>query len=314
MEANKTIAPDIIIDGKGKFKEFAKSKLYDLIAVGLVASMLALVLDVLQIKELTLKTFGDTLIEFVPFYLVALLLNVNYYNKGVYSGKLTDGFRRTVSCYSEYVNKLTGDKVTKLPSFCNYYNEKSLKDLQEAILKPEGLTVKIFEEGYTNEYGNKIAPLKTMCRRELKTMYSKDAIKAVRKAKRTKVNGVNNNFLLGNYNSADATDLGPSERELKHKRTRGFAVGYVFSLGIIMLIGLRDIMQWNWMSVVLILFKLLYVICRAVIRYFDGYEDITVNVTNHISRKTDILKEYDAWYAMKLNNFNNNPGIKPEGF
>jgi len=40
----------------------------------------------------------------------------------------------------------------------------------------------------------------------------------------------------------------------------------------------------------------LYTLCRSYTKYFNGYNDITNDVANHITRKTDILKQFDDWY------------------
>lgn len=290
--------PDEVMDGKNKVNKFLKNGIYDFVAIGLIAAMLALILDVLKLKELSLDSFLDLVIGFVPLYLVALLLNVTYYNKGVRAGKYTDGFITIIDYYSQKVDDLSGEKLIQLPIFCEDYNNKALLTLQATVLKKISIDIDLFDKGCAEK---KQRPLKVLTRKELKALYNKNIAKTIRKASKMTVCGINNNVLLGNYNSADKTNLGPNEKQLKKRRTAGYGAGYVFSLALLTVISIKNILNWNWWGIVLILFKLLYIVCKALLRYFEGYEDIVNHLSNHISRKTDILKEYDAWYDNNVN-------------
>lgn len=60
-------------------------------------------------------------------------------------------------------------------------------------------------------------------------------------------------------------------------------------------------MEWGWVGVIFVIFKLLYIVARSYMQYFDGYQDITVSLVNHISRKTDIIKEFESEYPSTSN-------------
>jgi hypothetical protein len=62
------------------------------------------------------------------------------------------------------------------------------------------------------------------------------------------------------------------------------------------MMGVKDVLEWGWMGAFLLLFKMLYILCRSYMKYFEGFDDINIRLVNHISRKTDVLKEFDYWY------------------
>ena len=55
---------------------------------------------------------------------------------------------------------------------------------------------------------------------------------------------------------------------------------------------MKNIADWGWGGLVLVLFKVLYTFARSYTSYFQGYNDMTIDLTNHLARKTDVLKMY----------------------
>lgn len=305
MNKNKQIDVGAMAnEGKQKVTDFAKSKVFDLIGIGLIVAMLALILGVLEIKELTKQRILSILIEFVPFYLAALALTLNYYTKGSFAGKGTSSFKKTVEDYSNRVNGLTGQKIELLDDFCVYYNNKALQQMQDNELKKVAITHDRFNIVTHDKNGNELAPLKTLTRKELKQLYNKRIVKIIIKCQKMTVKGIHSNILLGNSTLKDTTDLGHTEKELKTINTAKYALAYVFSIGFMVLIGLKNILEWGWMGLLLVAFKVIYVVCRSIMRYFDGYNTIVNQVKNHISRKTDIIKEYEDWYEQHKDEYN----------
>lgn len=282
------------ITGKDKLLDFVKSKMFDLIAVAVVISMILLTLGVLELREVTLKTAINIILEWIPFYLCAVLLNTNFYKKGVFNGKQKDTFTKIVDTYSDLVNKLTGAQLEYLPDFCIKYNADALRQLQEVALKRLSISYELFNEG-----NDKCKPLKIMTKKQLEQLYDKHIAKQICKVIKMRVKGINPNTLLGSTNSSDPTDLGQDEGELRKKRMIKYATGYIFSIGFMTLIAVKNILEWGWAGLLFAAFKILYVFARSYLRYFEGYEDIVVKVANHISRKTDILKEFVSWEENK---------------
>lgn len=283
----QTTVTDVVITGVDKTKTFVKNNMYDFIAIGLVLAMIIVVLDIFGKRDATWESITNLIIAFVPFYFVAVVLNVNYYNKGIHNGKLSQIFTDTITEYSKKAN-LTGDQVDTLPEFCEYYNNRARQGFQEVILQKEGISFAKFNNGER--------PLKQWSRKELKEKYTRNVVKCILKAKAVKVKRINTNILLSNVNSPDITNIGLDEKQLKSKRKAGYVFWYIVIILLLGLIVLKDVQDWNWLSLALVIFKILYVFCRSLLRYFEGYEDITSNIVNHITRKTDILKQYRAWY------------------
>ena len=91
-------------ENKTKAKSFVKNKVYDIIGIGLVMALCALILDILQINILTKESILSTIADWIQFYMTSTLLSSNYYDKGIANGKITDKFVGIVSEYSSTVS------------------------------------------------------------------------------------------------------------------------------------------------------------------------------------------------------------------
>ena len=292
-KTNNTSA-DLFLEKKHKVTNIVKNKIFDVVAILTVVIMSLISLGALELRDITLETIADIFIEAFPFYLAATMLSRNYYTKGTYVGKEQDTYVIAGKYYSEQVIKLDGKALTILPVFCREYNDKVLKNMQEAILHSAALTMKQF-----HEYDDKAkAPLKIVPYKNVKNLYGPVVAKAVEKCKKAKIKGLNPNVLLSNLNNPDGTDLGYNEKELAKKRTYTYAISYLFAMLFMSLIAIKSILDWGWIGVFITLFKLAFVVLSALTRYFEGYEDITVSVVDHLYRKSDVLKEFDYWRSL----------------
>lgn len=280
----------------------AKDRMFDLIAIGLVSCVALLNLGAIGLRNITVLEIFNILLEAVPFYLASVTLALTFYKKGVYNGKTVDVFIDIVKNYSHRVNKLTGKQLDILCDFCVEYNEKALRIGQSNILR----TVAIKYDRYINPQitkdGKEIKPLCQMSKEELEKNYGERVAEYVLKANKLKVKGLNANNLLGNDDYWDITDLGKNEQELLKQHAKSYAMSFAASTLLLTVMTIKDIMSWGWVGFVLIAFKLLFIFCRCYFEFFKGYEDITIKVVNHISRKTDVLKQYDYWYYEKYPN------------
>lgn len=277
-----------------------KSHVFDVIALGLVAAIGLLNLGAIEIKDLT-KEYINIVLEAIPFYIGSVALALNYYKKGVYAGKSSKSFNDIVSCYSAKVNTLVGKQIDKLNDFCSYYNKKALRLKQETILQNVAIS---FERFDCPTDGSK--PLKIMSDEELIKEFGEVIAKAIIEAKNVKVKGINTNVLLGNNHVDDVTDLGKSEQEMLKTRSKEYSIVNFASILVMSMMGVKDILEWGWMGAFLLVFKMLYILCRSYMKYFEGYDDITVKLSNHMSRKIDILKEFDYWYEDNFGTIGNN--------
>lgn len=289
----ETTLAEQVVNAKSRATDFVKNKMFDLIAVAIAISMLALSLGVLELREINLREIANIVLETLPFYLSTILLNNNYYMKGTYAGKATKSFKAIVTAYSNRVNHLSGMQIKLLPEFCDAYNSEALIKLQSAILRREALTIDQFNVDYVDADGSH-GPLKALSKHELIHLIGEERAKVVKAAKAVKVKGISSNILLGNSTDIDTTNLGPNERETANRRRLKQSVTSFLSIFVLMLIVVRDTSSWGWVGIVLVVFKLLYILARSYMRYFEGYQDITVSLANHISRKTDIIKQFES--------------------
>ena len=279
-------------ENQKRFRTFAKSKAFDLIAVGLIITISLLSLGAIELRELTWKSIINIILETVPFYLGAISLALNYYKKGVFAGKSTQSYVDTIKSYSTQVNDLSGEQLDYLNDFCYEYNNKALQIRQENLLRPLAISYTRFNKGTED-----VEPLKITSQEDLLKTYDKDIVEEIQKAKTLTVKGISPSILLGNHYTDDITDLGPNERELLKSRTKQYAQMYMMSVFVMSLMAVKNVMEWGWMGFILVAFKVIYILCRSYMKYFEGFEDMTERVTTHISRKVDVLKQYSYWFS-----------------
>lgn len=292
MNKLKMPIEEAVQNGKSKTMVELKKSAFDLIAVAIGAALVLASLDVFNLVDLGKMTIGEFVMSWVPYFLATTLLTMDMYKKGVFVGKSTAKFESVVESYSSLVNGLSGEQIKELGPFCERYNEEALINLRTAILKEEGITYEEFDSEFTVD-DVKYDALKTWTRKELIAKnYTKAQIKAIRLAKRSKVRGINVNILLSSINISDPTNIGDGESELGKRAMTFSVIRQVTSTMLMSLIVIKDITTWGWASLIGILFKVIYMFARSFMNYFNGYDDITVSVANHITRKTDILKMY----------------------
>lgn len=294
--------PNAIEDVKTETKKRIKANMYDLLAAAIVIVMFVVALGVMSPKELTWDNMKDVVVSWVPFFLTASFLNYNYYTKGKVKGKASDGFKATIAAYSKQVGSITGAQMSKLPEFCKYYNEQALKELQTSILTLASIPFERFDKVTFNKQGEELKPLKVLDVKDLRKLgYCSDEVKVIIRAKHASIKGIRHNQLLGNTSARDKTDIGHGEGDMTTKRTIVSTVAQAVSMFVLCMIGVKDIMDWGWVSAIFVLFRMVWILCKSYIQYIKGYNDITIRLSNHIARKTDILKEFEYWYSKNSN-------------
>ena len=295
-----------VLGAKNKAALFLKSRIFDFVAVGIVISLFMLTLGVLELRQITREEIITIIIESLPFYMATNFLSMNYYSKGSFEGKLNENFVSVSQLFSDRANRLTGKQISVITDFCEDYNYKVLKSKQSAILRRSVLTYEDFAVDYVTKSttnGEIVeehhGPLCNKSRVELIKILGVPAARTVLKAQRTTVKGLKVNLLLGNVDVDDATDIGATESQLIKNRARTYALSSLFFIIVLTIIAVKNIVEWGWAGLIYSTFKVLMIVCRSYTRFFEGYEDITVKLSNHLSRKTDILKEFEYWYDEK---------------
>ena len=288
-----------LLDGKNSAIDYVKSKAFDVIGMVIIVAMSLLSLGFVELRTLDWVELSNILVECIPLYLAAMLLSINYYDKGAFAGKTSSRFKDAVEAYSEVVESITGEALSKLHDFCMYYNDVALKNLRTVILRSVAITYDMYDKGTKD-----VAPLKTLTKKQLDGKYGKLVRKAVIKCNKLKIKGISVSMLMSELDTADATNLGYNEAQMKRANVYKYGVSYIVTVLLMSFIGIKDVMQWGWMGALLTLFKVLYIAAGAYMKYFNGFEDVTSRLTNHFYRKTDIVKEFLYWLECKTTDKN----------
>lgn len=283
-----------------KLQKEIKSKIFDILAMIILVALVALSLGIIERRIITIEEIGNIIVECIPFFLAAMLLNNNYYMKGTFDGKNTENFKAACLEYSKRIEKLDGEQIDSLDEFCEEFNNEALIKKQKSYLNRASISYELFNDGKeTND--NKIHdPIKTWSYHKLVHTYGKERAKWIIRARKTNIKGLRVNSLMGTNDNDDITDIGDTETQLAKKRLGFSAVSYAFSTLIMALIAVKDVKEWGWFGIALVLFKCIFILVKSYMSYFDGYNDITIHLVHHTNRKTDILKQFEYWYGNKL--------------
>ena len=280
------------LNSKNRTLSFFKNNIFDILAAFVIIAVTALSLGAIELRVIEFRDFLNIVLECVPFYIAAAMLSANYYTKGTYLAKDSDVFKKAVDYYSNLVSELTGEQITKLSEFCLQYNDKVLRNMRETLLHTVALTLHQYDV-----YDEKCnGPMKVLPYDKLRNLYGEEVAKVIVKCKKLKIKGICPNILLGNVNSNDTTDLGLTEKQLAKKRTGSYAIVQIVSIFLMSLIGVKSVMEWGWIGILLTLFKVVYITVSSYYKHFDGYEDVSVHLVDHIYRKSDVIKEFLHWY------------------
>lgn len=281
-----------------------KKSMFDWIAAVIVVAIIACSLDVFGLLDIKNINFLEFIVSWIPYFLAATLLNLDLYKKGVFVGKSTDKFTEVVTAYSDIANSLTGKQVKELQAFCDKYNEDALASIQSMILRKEGISYSMYDKDFVID-GKNIPALKTLTKKQLIDLkFNKLQIKSILNCKKIKVKGINVNLLLSTMNMRDPTNIGSNEQSLANKNIITSVVKYLMSTLFMSVIAIKDVTTWGWAGIILVIFKVIYMFAGCYMSYFKAYDDITINLANHLLRKTDILKMYIDYVPSTANTTN----------
>lgn len=265
-----------------------KKHIFDWISAIIIVALIAACMDVFSLIDFKTIDLLEFFISWFPYFAAAILLHNNLYKKGVFVAKGTEKFIKTIEAYSDIANSLSGEQIKKLYPFCDKYNEDVKKSMQTQTLRKEGVTFEEFE------YGTKELPALKTCNRKflIEKGYNKAQIKAIKTAKNLHVHGINVSILLSSINVKDVTRIGDDEKTLQTKQIISSTLHYASSTLLLSVMAVKDISEWGWMGLILTIFKVMYLFAGSYMSYFKGYDNITMSLVNHFSRKIDILKMY----------------------
>lgn len=281
---------DRLQQGRLQFAEGVKKHIFDWIAAIIVVALIAASLDVFGLIDFNKIDFIEFLISWFPYFAAAILLNTDLYKKGVFVAKNTEKFGKVIDTYSDMANQLSGQQIRGLYSFCDQYNEDARKSIQIQLLRSAALTFDEFDKG---DEDKKLVPLKILDKEALIARgYTKQQVKNILAAKRVKVKGISVSMLLNSINAKDATYVGEDERSLRIKRITVASIKYALVTLLLSVVAMKNISAWGWTGLILTLFKVAYLFAGCYMSYFTGYDDVTINLVNHFTKKIDIFKMY----------------------
>lgn len=275
-------------------KDLFKKSIYDIISIAIIMAIVIISLDIFGIKDIDKNTLSTLFMEWMPFFLASMLLNSNQYEKGKYVGKHTKSYIAAMTQYSALADALTGEKLKYFSEFCHIKNEHVKKSKQELLLKSVGVS-----------YNDFVKELQ-LTEEELEKIYNENTVKTILKARKVDIVGYKVNFILGNYNTFDETDLGPTEDELSKSYKIKSTVSNILSTILLTLLGIKDVMSWGWSGLLIVLFKAAYTFAKGYMAYFKGYNDVVIKLVNQVIRKCDIFKEYNFWFDTNKKSIGNN--------
>lgn len=296
MDAN-----ELYNNGVNNLSSGLKKYVYDIVTIVIIMAIIAASLHVFGITDLrNSESLNSFLMDWLPYFAAATMLNANLYQKGVFIGKSVKSYIGAVTTYSKYVDKLTGHQLEMLHDFCDEYNVRVKQDIQREILKSEGICFEQFDADFERK-NESYKALKTLSRKQLKRHYGKSVKKVVIKAKRVKIKGINVNMLLSSLDIKDSTNLGRNEHQLSKQASIKSTIKYLFSTALMSLIVINDLHTWGWANLVIVIFKVTFLLGKTLMSYFEGYRATTVDLVAHLARKTDMLKEFETWEINKTN-------------
>ena len=236
---------------------------------------------------------------FLTFICAALMSN-NEYNAGATLGKQTELYTNAKKQYAVKAT-LTGDEKGILEEFCQEFNEKTKRGIQEDILKAACISLKDFEETY--EYADKNGELKThtalklLTKKELRLLYNKEICKIIFKAKKVKIHGLNKSELLDERTVEDKTFVGDDERILKTKTLAVdfIACAVIFVFNSVVTIGVGD--GITVYTIGFLIYQCVYIISKALKARFQAYNNVTIDLVGRLTRQGDFLDMFRWWAA-----------------
>lgn len=295
---------DKLQENKLKAADGLKKYIFDWIAVLIIVALIAASLDIFGLIDFKTINIVEFFVSWFPYFAAAILLQTDLYKKGLFIGKSTTKFNNVIESYSSIANSLTGKQIEGLYSFCDKYNDDALKSIQTQILRKEGITLDAFDNERVkviNNENQRLKPLKICTNKELiDEGYTREQRRCIRAAKRVKVKGIGVNILLSSIAVKDVTSIGDDEKTMETKQIIFSAFNYMISTLLLSIVGIKDIQNFGWIAIVLVVFKVTYLFAGCYRSYFKGYDDITIRLANHFTRKADILKMYLS-YDEELN-------------
>lgn len=267
--------------------------------IGLVI-IIAVLLELGGFERVEDINWWNLIVDALPMFLMTIILDRLFYSNGKDKGKSTERYLRANLEFSNRAGALTGEDLEILPTFCENYNNKALITLQKGYLARACVSYNMFSEEWVKDEKT-YPPLRIMRRKDLKSLFTREQIALIFKAKRAKVFGLCATTLTSGQIKNDPTYVGKNEKEFTIDHSRKKVISYSVTFLLFSMIVAKDLSQWGWAGLGFLLFRIFFTLGTSLFAHISGYSDITSGMVTYYNRKTDILKQFESWKAKTSN-------------
>ncbi len=259
-------------------------------AINIVMIMCIIIAALLFLGEITL-TFGSLINVSLMVAIIYLIASIAYrtnYQKGMYAAAREEEYIKTKEAYEGVKNEIyTLGIAPILSDYCIKYTERDLKAYRTSILADACVRYEQYEKEYMNKSYQEL----------VEAGVSKAAAKCISRANKAEGIKLNTNMLLSADSSARKhRGLGMSTST---KRKVDFTTNMFFRFVTTLLSGtvvVDVVINPSWQALAQWLIRMIAVFWAAVSGYNAGVKNISETTVSYLSRKTEILKIFIAWY------------------
>lgn len=283
---------DVVNNAKNEMRNTLSRWVYFVVIAFVIA--IAVLLELGGFERVEDINWWDLIIDALPMFLMTVILDRLFYNNGKEKGKTTQRYIRANMDFSTHAGNLSGEDLESLPDFCSEYNNKAIANIQKTYLTRACVSFDMFSMEWEKDE-IKYAPLKIMPRKTLKSLFNKDQIHWILKARRVSVVGLNATTLTSGQKQNDPTFVGKTEKEYTIEHSTKKVISYALTFILFSMVVAKDLSEWGWAGVGFLLFRIFFTLGTSLFAHISGYTDITSGMVTYYNRKVDILKQFENW-------------------
>lgn len=234
----------------------------------------------------------------VTTYVASLIIATTEYNNGTLMGKENENYKMAQMLYNQKT-MLDGEKKLALNEFCSEYTKDLLETGKREIVEDACIPYSHYNEKYIDKSGTEYIALKLMGKKQLVDLLGKEKAKAVRQAKKYRVEPLRKSDLLNAKHNRNNTTTGDDEDALKRRNTVSNAITFFFFAlfnSVFVIIGTHGI---TLAAFGLFLYQCSVIIARGISSRYKAYHNVTVNLVSRFARQCDYIDEFESWYSKR---------------
>ena len=269
-------------------KPSVKVKLPNTINIVMVACVIIAALLFLGDLKLSFGSMLNASLLVAIIFLIASIAYRTNYQKGMFSAMKDEEYEKVKEAYESVKNQIyVMGLAPGLSDYCLRYVEKDLRAYRTAILSDACIQYEAYERDFMDKSYQKLKA----------SGVSKRVAKCISRANKAKAIKLNTSMLLTSGSSAHKRrGLGMSTIT---KRKIDFSFNILSRSVTTLLSGtvvVDVIINPSWQALAQWLIRMIAVFWAAVSGYNAGTKNILETTVSYLSRKTEILKVFIAWY------------------